>query len=218
MFNSLSRRAMALVAGVAFGVAAFGFASHADDAAPVPPVITIGAPINGATEAEAKAAVATAPLGSTVTATSADGVQVTFKPLIEALLPYIVTALGGIITALATLIVAKINKSTNMKINDQNVSTVIRAFQTEAGAMAAGAADNLGKKVFTIKSPEVAAAIVSAEKRIPDAIQALKNNGASPEDLQKIMVGEIGKLQATSAAPVVVAAAPGDVVIARPSQ
>ena len=114
-------------------------------------------------------------------------------PLVEALRPMIsafVTATMGIAI---TVGVALLKRWTGVTLQTAYVNSLREAAQTEAGVLVAEAADNLSSRSITVASPAIAAAAARIAAAMPDAVRAV---GKTPEDLSRLVAGEIGKLQA----------------------
>jgi hypothetical protein len=77
------------------------------------------------------------------------------------------------------------------------VDSLRQAAQTEAGVLVAEAADNLSSRSITVTSPAIAAAAAHIAATMPDAVKAV---GKTPDDLSRLVAGEIGKLQAHASA------------------
>lgn len=122
------------------------------------------------------------------------------QPWVMFLKPYIDIVVQSAVVALAGLAFAKFQKITGIQMSASQVASLKSAAATEAGVLVANAADNLSKQSITVSDPRVAAAANRIAAALPDAAGAV---GASPAILQKFVVGELGKLQA-SATPTVV--------------
>jgi hypothetical protein len=78
-----------------------------------------------------------------------------------------------------------------------HVDSLRQAAQTEAGVLVAEAADNLSSRSISVTSPAIAAAAARIAAAMPEAVKAV---GKNPEDLGRLVAGEIGKLQARATA------------------
>src|SRR4051812_842277 len=80
-----------------------------------------------------------APAGATTAVPQPDGSVVFLRPLIDALLPYIIAVIGAIITALGTWAVSVINSKTKIQISNDQKDRLLAAFksaaQTQAGVI-----------------------------------------------------------------------------------
>jgi hypothetical protein len=77
------------------------------------------------------------------------------------------------------------------------VDSIRQAAQTEAGVLIAEAADNLSARSIPVASPAIAAAAARIAAAMPEAMKAV---GMTPDTLQRLVAGEIGKLQAQATA------------------
>jgi hypothetical protein len=77
------------------------------------------------------------------------------------------------------------------------VDSLRQAAQTEAGVLVAEAADNLSSRSITVTPPAIAAAAARIATAMSDVVRAV---GKTPEDLSRLVAGEIGKLQAHATA------------------
>jgi len=118
-------------------------------------------------------------------------------PIVEALRPTI----SAVVTAIAglgvTLGVALLKKWTGVTLQSAYVDSLRQAAQTEAGVLVAEAADNLSSRSITVTSPAVAAAAARIAAAMPEAVRAV---GKTPDDLGRLVAGEVGKLQARTTA------------------
>ena len=126
-------------------------------------------------------------------------------PLINALQPYIVAAVGAVVTYLTAQAVATFTRWTGAKIDAGYATAIEAAAANEAGKLVAGAVGNLASAQINVGSPGVASAanaIVGASS--PLLKKAVLATGLTPELAASLVVGQIGRLQATmtSAAPV----------------
>jgi hypothetical protein len=128
---------------------------------------------------------------------------VNVAPLIEALQPYISAIAGSVVLALGGLVFAAL-KGAGIAVASAYQTQIETACANEAGKLVAGALGNLATAQVNVGSPGIAAAanaIVSASA--PALARAVSATGLTPELAASIIVGQIGKLQATmtSAAP-----------------
>jgi len=96
-----------------------------------------------------------------------------------------------------TFVVALLKRWTGVTLRSAYVDSLRQAAQTEAGVLVAEAADNLSSRSITVTSPAIAAAAARIAAAMPEAVRAV---GKTPEDLGRIVAGEIGKLQACATA------------------
>ena len=118
---------------------------------------------------------------------------VVLKPYVEFVAPYITIAVQGMVVALLTFAMAKLQEWSGMRVNQIAIEKLKSAAATQAGVIVAAAEDNLKNRVITVTSPLVAHAAKVIAERLPDTAKAV---GATPEALQEFVAGEIGKLQA----------------------
>lgn len=114
-------------------------------------------------------------------------------PIVEALRPMISAIVTAIVGVVMTLGVALLKKWTGVTLQSAYVDSLRQAAQTEAGVLVAEAADNLSSRSITVTSPAVAAAAARIAAAMPEAVRAV---GKTPDDLGRLVAGEIGKLQA----------------------
>ncbi|HZZ63819.1 MAG TPA: hypothetical protein VFE63_22090 [Roseiarcus sp.] len=118
-------------------------------------------------------------------------------PFVAALQPYLTAAATAFVGGAVTLAAGAIRKWTGLRVSQANVDAIRAAAQDEAGKAVAAAADNLATAKIDVGSPIVSAAADAIAARLPDV---LKSSGVSPGDLDHIIAGEIGRLQASMTA------------------
>ena len=126
----------------------------------------------------------------TASAVAAGQIVETLRPIISA----VVTTIVGVAI---TCGVALLKRWTGVTLQSGYVDSLRQAAQTEAGVLVAEAADNLSSRSITVTSPAIAAAAARIATAMPDAVRAV---GKTPEDLSRLVAGEIGKLQAHATA------------------
>ena len=114
-------------------------------------------------------------------------------PIVEALRPIISAVVTTTVGVAVTFGVALLKRWTGVTLQSAYVDSLRQAAQTEAGVLVAEAADNLSSRSITVTSPAIAAAAARIATAMPDAVRAV---GKTPEDLSRLVAGEIGKLQA----------------------
>lgn len=114
-------------------------------------------------------------------------------PIVEALRPIISGVVAATVGVAVTFGVALLKRWTGVTLQSTYVDSLRQAAQTEAGVLIAEAADNLSSRSITVTSPAIAAAAARIATAMPDAMRA---GGKTPEDLSRLVAGEIGKLQA----------------------
>ena len=118
-------------------------------------------------------------------------------PIAEALRPTISAVVTAIVGVAVTLGVALLKKWTGVTLQSAYVDSLRQAAQTEAGVLVAEAADNLSSRSITVTSPTVAAAAARIAAAMPEAMKAV---GTTPDDIGRLIAGEIGRLQAHASA------------------
>jgi hypothetical protein len=118
-------------------------------------------------------------------------------PIVEALRPIISAVVAATVGVSVTFGVALLKRWTGVTLQSSYVDSLRQAAQTEAGVLFAEAADNLSSRSITVTSPAIAAAAARIAIAMPAAVRAV---GKTPEDLSRLVAGEIGKLQAQGAA------------------
>jgi len=114
-------------------------------------------------------------------------------PFVAAIEPYLVDLATLIVGGAVTLAAAAIHKWTGVAVSSTAVEAVRRAAATEAGKLVAAAADNLAARQINVESLLVKQASDALAERLPDL---LKSAGITPDALDHLVAGEIGKLQA----------------------
>jgi hypothetical protein len=129
-------------------------------------------------------------------------------PIVETLRPIISAVVTTIVGVAVTFGVALLKRWTGVTLRSAYVDSLRQAAQTEAGVLVAEAADNLSSRSITVTSPAIAAAGTRIAAAMPEAVRAL---GKSPEDIGRLVAGEIGKLQACATAIPVPASFPHEI-------
>lgn len=114
-------------------------------------------------------------------------------PLVVFIKPYIDLIVQSAVGLAFLYAAAMVQKITGVKVSQTALEKIKSAAATQAGILVAQAEDNLATKVITTDHPSVVNAAQWIMKNLPDAA---KEVGATPEALQAIIVGEVGKLQA----------------------
>jgi hypothetical protein len=118
-------------------------------------------------------------------------------PVVEALRPMISAVVTAAVGIAITFGVALLKRWTGVTLQSTYIDSLRQAAQTEAGVLIAEAADNLSFRSITVTSPAIAKAAARIAAAMPDAVKAV---GKTPEDLSRLVAGEIGKLQAHATA------------------
>jgi|ERR1700722_12969850 hypothetical protein len=119
--------------------------------------------------------------------------SIALGPIVEALRPMLSAAVTTIVGAAVTFGVALLKRWTGVTLQAAHVDSLRQAAQTEAGILVAEAADNLSSRSISVTSPAIAAAAARIATAMPEAVKAV---GKNPQDLGRLVAGEIGKLQA----------------------
>jgi hypothetical protein len=136
-----------------------------------------------------------APAGTTSVVAGPNGSMVFVGPLINALEPYIVSAVGALIVALSAWAVALLRQKTGIAISQDNLFRIQDAAKTQAGIWIAKADAGVMDASVDVKSPGIASAAQTVLDRLPPEATAL---GVTPDKMADMIVGEIGKLQAVA--------------------
>lgn len=118
-------------------------------------------------------------------------------PIVETLRPIISACVTAMVGVAVTFGVALLKRWTGVTLQSAYVDSLRQAAQTEAGVLVAEAADNLSSRSITVTSPAIAAAAARIAAAMPEAVKAV---GKTPEDLGRLVAGEVGKLQARATA------------------
>jgi hypothetical protein len=113
-------------------------------------------------------------------------------PIVETLRPIISASVTAIVGVAVTFGVALLKRWTGVTLQSAYADSLRQAAQTEAGVLIAEAADNLSSRSITVTSPAIATAAERIAAAMPEVVRAV---GKTPEDLGRLVAGEIGKLQ-----------------------
>lgn len=136
-----------------------------------------------------------APAGTTSVTTNPDGSLVFVGPLIQALQPYIVSAVGALIVGLAGWVVAILKQKTNIDIDQNILDAFDRAAETQAGIIIAKSESGIMSASIDVHNPMIANAVNTVLARLPAEAARV---GMTPEKLADRITGKIGKLQASA--------------------
>ena len=114
-------------------------------------------------------------------------------PFVDLLRPIISSLVTTIVGVAVTFGLATLSRWMGVTLRASYVESLRQAAQTEAGVLVAEAADNLANRSIPVTSPIVAAAAARIAAALPKAINA---TGMTPDELGRLIAGEIGKLQA----------------------
>ena len=131
------------------------------------------------------------------------------QPLVDLLFPIISSVVVALIGVLGTWIAPTINRWFHIKLDQAQIDTIIAKAQTVAGQLIAADEKNLVGKSITIDNPKVLAAATSIAAKVPAAMAIA---GWDSDRIAKLIVGEIGKLQALQLQPPAIVVTPTPVV------
>lgn len=126
------------------------------------------------------------------------------QPWAVFLQPYVTILLQTLAGGALTLAAVLANRWFGIVIDAAKLDRVKECAKTQVGVMVAGAADNLKNTTVDVHSTAVRSAADTVIAVLPGLIKDL---GLTPESVNRIVAGEIGKMQAASpaiAAPAVV--------------
>lgn len=140
--------------------------------------------------AKAQEAVAVVkPDGSTV---------VSFKPLWDGLVPYIVAAIGAVIAGLGTWAVALLQRMTGIKASDAARERIQSAAMTGVNLGLAKVGDKLGDFTVDVKSEVLAEAAQWVQRSVPDSLKRL---GITEDDVRQLVESKLPVAVAVAASP-----------------
>ncbi len=128
--------------------------------------------------------------------------HVDIKPLIDGLLPYIISTMGGIIVILGGLATAWLKQHFNIEIQSKDRDAFQSAATNAAGALIARGAVSMEQAAgkISINSAAMAQVIDTVSQRVPDAINRL---GVTPDQIQSLIIAKVPQvLGAGSASPI----------------
>lgn len=131
--------------------------------------------------------------GTTITVPASSEPQefhVDLKPLIDGLLPYIIAAVGGLITVIGSVVALWLKQKFNIEIEAKDREAFQQSAMNAAGALIARGAvaveESTGKMV--ISSGELAKVANTVSERVPDAIKRL---GITPDQVQSLVMAKL---------------------------
>jgi hypothetical protein len=145
----------------------------------------------------ADAATIVAPVGSTSAIPQPDGTVVFLRPLIDGLMPFIISALGAGIAGLGYMINAQLKRRGDAEISAANIDRIRKAAESMAGVWFAKQAPGVANLSVDVKSAGIASManyVATSLKEEADSV------GLTPDRVANMIVGEIGKLQAAASA------------------
>jgi hypothetical protein len=107
--------------------------------------------------------------------------------------PYIVTAIGAVVTALGAFIALQIQRYTGVVVQQATIDKVDKYIADKAAQAVAAAGDNLSKTQINLGSPIVADLTNKVVAALPKELDALN---LSPDDVAHKMTSAFGRLQA----------------------
>jgi hypothetical protein len=122
---------------------------------------------------------------------------VAVAPFVAAVQPYLTAAATALVGGAITLAATAFRKFTGFQIDAANLSAIQAAAAIEAGKAVAAASDNLATARINVGSTIVVGAADSIACRMPEVLKAA---GVTPDELEHLIAGEIGKLQASMTA------------------
>lgn len=129
--------------------------------------------------------------------------RVPVAPILEVLMPYILAALGTIITAILGWAAAAFQRWTNIKIEAQHREALHSALMTGATAAAAKYGPRVGELSIDVRSKIARDAIIWAVKSVPEALAYFKIAPEQDYDKLKTMAeSKVGILSEAPAVPV----------------
>jgi uncharacterized membrane protein len=147
-----------------------------------------------------------APPGATSAVPQSDGTIVFTKSLIDQINEYLATFVALVVVGVVSLAAQKVLAWLGVKMNNDDKDRALALLQTfiktQAGVVIAKLDGNAINASIDVKSPGIAEAANKVLARLPDEAAKV---GATPEKLADMLVGEIGKLQASAptVAPVI---------------
>ena len=143
--------------------------------------------------------------------TEAKTYEIPTKAFIDAIMPYIVSAVGGIISVIGVLLATWLKQKWNIDIDQNHRDAWQQSAQNAAGSLLArGAVKIEDSGAITVKSEAMANAVNTVMQRVP---QAIAHFGFTPNDIQNLIVAKIPQV-ISGAVPPTVAPAP-DAVAAK---
>ena len=127
--------------------------------------------------------------------------EIPTKQFIDAVMPYIVSAVGGIITVLGLLITTWLKQRWNIDIDQAHRDAWQQSAQNAAGALLAQGAvkiEDSGK--ITVQNAAMAGVINAVMARVPDAIAHF---GFTPQDIQNLIIAKIPQVISGSVPPTI---------------
>ena len=119
--------------------------------------------------------------------------SVAAAPFVALLQPYLTAAVTALIAAAVPLAVSALSRMTGIALSQSALEQLRQAAECEAGKAVAAAADNLATAQIDMHSALVHDAADAIAARLPEVLRAA---GVTPDALDHLIVGEIGKLQA----------------------
>jgi hypothetical protein len=114
-------------------------------------------------------------------------------PFVAVLQPYLTAIATALVGGAITFGAAAVRKWTGYQIDAANLAAIKAAASTEAGKAVAAADSSFATAKIDVGSNVVQDAAEAIARRMPALIQAA---GVSPDEIEHLVAGEIGKLQA----------------------
>lgn len=129
--------------------------------------------------------------------------KIDLKPLIDGLVPYIVAAVGGVITVLGGLLTLWLKQKFNIDVDAKYREAWQQSATNAAGDLIARGAVKIEQATgrLVIENKDMATVINTVIARVPDAV---KHFGLTPDDIRTTVIAKVPQVLtgATPAAPV----------------
>jgi hypothetical protein len=145
----------------------------------------------------ADAATIVAPVGSTSAIPQPDGTVVFLRPLIDGLMPFIITAFGAVITGLGYLINQQLKRRGDAEISAATLDRVRKAAETLGGVWYAKQQAGVANLSVDVHSTGIKELIDTATEHLGTEMAAV---GVTPERVGNMILGKIGDMQAAASA------------------
>lgn len=122
---------------------------------------------------------------------------ITGAGIVADLQPYIIAAIGAVVTALGAVIAYQIRRYTGIVVDQSVIDKVDKYIADKAAQAVAAASDNLSKKEINVYSPIVADLTSKIIAGIPYELDKL---GFGPNEVAHKLTSEFGRLQASMTA------------------
>lgn len=119
--------------------------------------------------------------------------DVDLSPIVTFVVPVVQAVAVAAVPVIIAWAAAKFSKKTGIEIDQTMLDRLKSAAATEAGQLVAASATNLKNESITVGDARIATAANKVIGLVPEAAKQL---GATPDNVARMVVGEIGKLQA----------------------